>query len=92
MGLFIWNSVLVNINILRQVDKSQYQPQWTKCQCLLPAPWFMVNQDLERGFKLADAFFCGVCRGSPSQIDSMRCAGEEEKVCSSQSISKFISR
>ena len=51
----------------------------------------MVNQDLERGFKFADTFFCGVCRGSPSQIDPMRCAGEEEKVCGSQSISKFIS-
>lgn len=51
----------------------------------------MVNQDLERGFKFADAFFCGACRGSPSQIDVMRRAGEEEKVCGSQSISKFIS-
>lgn len=39
----------------------------------------MVNQDLERGFKFADAFFCGVCRGSPSQIDLIRRAGEEER-------------
>lgn len=52
----------------------------------------MVNQDLEWGFKFADAFFCGVCCGSPSQIDWMRRAGEEEKVCGSWSISKFISR
>lgn len=58
----------------------------------MPATWFTVNQDLDRGLKFADAFFCGVCRGLPSQIDSMRRAGEEEKVCSSQSISKFISR
>lgn len=51
----------------------------------------MVNQDLKRGFEFADALFREVCRGSPSQINSLCRAEEEEKVCGSRSISKFIS-
>ncbi|KAI5232332.1 Dynein Heavy Chain 8, Axonemal [Manis pentadactyla] len=39
----------------------------------------MVNQDLKRGFEFADALFREVCRGSPSQINSLCRAEEEEK-------------
>lgn len=46
----------------------------------------------DEALNLLISFRCGVCHGSPSQINLMHQSGEGEKGCGSQSISEFISR